>query len=331
MTNKFLSTTILLLVFLALPASAKFDFQAQNFFIILAPSDTPAPGQYVTARLTTTSFDLNGAQITWTHNGRTVAQGGGVKEYSFTAGSLGSREKLVVLATDTNGLRYDTELSFVVTDIYMPWHADTSIPYWYKGKALASPKSAVTVSAFPEIVSGGRKIPSSGLIFRWFLDDDFKQQQSGTGKNTFRFTAGFSSGVAHTVSLEVSNIAGDITAKKSVNIDVVSPSVLIYEHDALLGTKNNLAFGGQRSGAIFAGEEKSFVAHPFFFSFSNGSVNLDYVWIVNGQEAFGDEPKNILRLKTTADAGGFASINILVKNLSNILQDARQSFSINVF
>ncbi len=333
MKNKFLSIIIFLAFLAVLPVSAQVDFglDVNNFFIELRPTDAPGPNQNITARLSTTSFDLNGARITWTHNGRVLAQGTGVREYNFTTGPLGSRERLAVSATDTNGLRHDTELSFIVSDIAMLWQTDTSIPYWYKGKALASPKSAVTVSAFPELISGGRKIPSSGLIFRWSLDDDFKQSQSGTGKDTFRFGAGFSSGLAHSVSLEVSNIAGDITAKKSVGINIGDPKVLIYEYDPLLGTKNNSAFGGQRSGVIFAGEEKSFMAHPFFFSRQNGGTEkLEYLWGVNGRDADPGEPFNILRLKTTSDALGLSTIGVLIKNTANILQEARQSFQIDV-
>ena len=333
MTNKFLSIIVVFLAFLAfLPISAQvgFDLDANNFFIELRPTNAPVPNQNITAKLSTTSFDLNGARIIWTHNGRVSARGTGVREYGFTAGPLGSRESLAVSAIDANGLRHDTELSFVVSDVTMLWQTDTSIPYWYKGKALASPKSAITVSAFPELISGGRKIPSSGLIFRWSLDDDFKQAQSGTGKDIFRFGAGFSSGLAHSVSLEVSNIDGSVSAKKSININIENPGVLIYEYDPLLGTKNNSAFGGQRSGIIFAGEEKSFIAHPFFFSPVNGGKNLEYGWGVNGQAAEPGEPSNILRLKTASDAGGRSTIEVLIKNLSNILQRANQSFSIDV-
>ena len=333
MQNKFLLTTIFLLIFLAvLPASAQFDFgaSADNFFIELRPTDAPGPGQTVYARLSGFSFDIDRSQISWTHNGALRARGTGLREYSFTSGSAGALERLNVSAVDANGVRHEAELSFVVSDFDILWRAGSSAPFWYKGKALASVKSAITVSAFPNLISGGRKIPSSSLIFRWSLDDDFKQDKSGAGKNTFRFTAGLSPGLTHAVNLEVSNVSSDITAKKTININIENPSVLIYEEDALLGTKTGAAFNDRTGAAMFAGSKKTFTAYPFFFSLDQSRENFEYLWSVNGQTAEAIEPRNTLLVEASPDAGGRSSIGVLIKNLSNILQEVSQNFSINV-
>ncbi|MEK7567055.1 MAG: hypothetical protein AAB527_02905, partial [Patescibacteria group bacterium] len=185
----------------------------------------------------------------------------------------------------------------------------------------------VVVSAFPNLISGGRKISSSNLIYRWTLDDDFKQAQSGSGKNTFRFTAGFSSGLTHAVNLEVSDVSGNITAKKTININTINPSVSVYEEDALSGPKIAFAFGNNAEATMFAGDKKTFVAYPFFFSLAQ---NLEYLWNLNGQPAELGEPKNALLIEAAADAGGRSSVSVLVKNIANILQEASQNFSINV-
>lgn len=312
---------------------AQFDFgvSADNFFIELIPTDSPGPNQSVSARLSGFSFDIDRSQITWTHNGSVRARGAGVKDYNFTTGAIGSRERLNVSAIDANGVRHETSLSFVVADIDLLWQAETSVPYWYKGKALVSVKSAVVVSAFPNLISGGRKISSSNLIYRWSLDDDFKQNQSGAGKNTFRFTAGFSSGLAHSVHLEVSDISESVTAKKTININVVNPSVSVYEEDALSGSKTAFAFGGRADASLFAGDKKTFNAYPFFFSLAQGRENVEYLWSVNGEPAKTGEPKNALLIEASADASGRSSVSVLVKNIANILQEVSQNFSINVF
>ena len=334
MRNKFLLTISILLALSAIwPASAQdFGFDSQNFFIELRPTDAPGVNQYVTAFLSGFGFDFNRSRITWTHNGKVVSRGTGVKEYSFTTGAIGSRETLSVSAVDSDGLPHEVALSFVIAEVDMLWKANTSVPFWYKGKALASSRSNVTVSAFPNLVSGGRKISAPNLVFNWTLDEDFKQSQSGAGKNTFKFLAGLGSEITHRVELEVSNLENSIVAKKTLDITTENPSVLIYEYDALSGPKTAFAFWGGRNGSIFAGDEKSFIAEPFFFSRQNGGQEkLEYLWIVNGQGADPGEPFNILRLKTTSDALDQSTIGVLVKNASNILQEVRQSFQIDVF
>ncbi|QQG45933.1 MAG: hypothetical protein HYY55_03045 [Candidatus Niyogibacteria bacterium] len=333
MRNKFLLTTVLFLAFLTIfPAGAQIDLGTgtENFFIELIPTDAPGPNQNIIARVSAFSFELNSSQITWIHNGAVALRGTGLKEYGFTTGDVGKSEILTVVAIDVNGIRHETEFSLVIADVDILWRAATSIPFWYKGKALASPKSAITASAFPNLVSGGRKIPASGLIYRWTLDNDFKQAQSGAGRNTFTFGAGFSSDLTHIVNLEVSNLDGNITAKKSIDIGVLNPSILVYENDALSGPKNDFAFQDRRNDVIFAGEKKSFIAHPFFFSLDRGRENLEYVWSVDGRRAGQEAPQNILNLGAAADAGGSSVVEILIKNTSNILQEARQTFTINV-
>ena len=317
-------------VFLTARAQSELLPEPSAFFIELKPTDSPGPNENITASLSGFSFDLNRSEITWVKNGRVEAKGLGLLKYGFKTNEAGERINLQALATDSNGIRHDAGLMFTVAGVDLLWQADTYAPAWYTGKALPSPRSLVSVSAMPQLISGGRKISSRALIFRWSLDDTFKESQSGAGKDVFRFSAGSVSGIAHEVLLEVSSVDGEIKAKKKISIGVRAPETAVYEEDALVGTKTGLAFKDGNELAMLAGEEKNFRAVPFFFSLAQGRGNFEYSWKLDGKSVSPGDQANALRLKTSPDAAGIFTIEVLIKNLNNILQEVNQNFSVNV-
>ncbi|MBI5786959.1 MAG: hypothetical protein HY446_00185 [Candidatus Niyogibacteria bacterium] len=330
--SKILAGSAFLLVFAFSLTAVAQDYlpEPSAFFIELSPTDAPGPNEDITASLSGFSFDLNRAEITWLKNGRVETKGLGATRYGFRTGESGEKINLQALATDSSGIRHETGLTFTVAGVDLLWQADTYAPAWYKGKKLPSPRSNITVSAFPQLTSAGKKISSRSLIFRWSLDDSFKESQSGAGKDIFRFTAGPAAGIAHDVELEVSSVDGEIKARKKIAIGVVSPQIIAYEEDALSGPKTGLGLKDSGESFILAGEEKTFRAVPFFFSLSRGSGNFEYLWRLDGKPVGSGGEPNTLRLKSSSDARGAFSIEILVKNLNNILQEINQNFGVNV-
>jgi hypothetical protein len=321
------------------PVRAELDLESllknaspETFFIELFP-EMPGPGQNVYARLNGFSFDIDRAAITWIYNGKISAKGLGLREYRFQTGKLGSRQTLRAEAL-ANGQKYETSLSFVVSDIDFLWRAETSRPDWYRGKALPTLRSGVVVTAWPHLISGGKEIAGSELIYRWSLDGDFKQKSSGAGKQNFSFQTRPAGNVEHTVELQVSNLNGSITAQKNAVIAVKEPLILFYEEHPLEGPRMNFALDSFSPFAISGGQEKMFRAEPFFFSLISGQANigdgLDYNWAVDGEPAQKTPPFNILNLSAAAGAQGLVSVNILIKHAINILQQARAGFNINV-
>lgn len=326
--SKVISVLTVLVFAFAASAQSEFAAEPKTFFIELIP-DSPGPQENVRARLSGFAFDLNRAQITWVKNGRAEARGLGLREFSFATGNAGERINLRAVALDQNGIEREAELLLTVAGVDLLWRAETSVPLWYKGKTIVSPKSFVSVSAFPQLVSGGRKIPSQSLIFRWGLDDIFQESRSGAGKNIFRFTAGPASGLAHQIDLEVSDIDGEIKAAKTILIPIENPQVLVYEEDPLIGTKTGFAFKNNEA-IIFAGEERTFRATPFFFSLTQGRSSFEYLWRLNDRLIEAGEEPNLLRLRSSADARGRSALDAIIKNANNILQEASQSFNVNV-
>lgn len=320
----------------ALLVYAQIDFESilnagseETFFIELIP-EFPTPNQNVVARLGGFSFDLDRAEITWFHNGKIVQKGLGLLNYDFTTGRLGEEEIIRVIAVANGSQRHEASLTIRLADIDFLWRAETSKPAWYKGRSPASLRSNIIVSAFPHLVSQGREIPASQLIYRWSLDGDFKQSSSGAGKQNFSFQAESSSGISHEIQLKVSNINENITSQKTITIPIHDPQVLFYEEHPLEGPRTNFALDSFSPFQMASGEEKTFRAEPFYFSLINNRALLDYTWTTDGKEVGKTPPFHILNLSAAAGSRGIVSVDILVNSLTNILQRVKAGFRIDV-
>ncbi|MBI2038810.1 MAG: hypothetical protein HYT22_00800 [Candidatus Niyogibacteria bacterium] len=309
---------------LALPQQTGFNTLTINLF-----PEHPGPNQSVTATLTGFSVDLQSARIQWFRNGQRVADGAGLRTYTFSARGTGSEEALRAVATAPDGKTREASLSFRIGDIDLLWRAQTTAPPWYAGKRLASPRSRVIVSAIPHLVSGGREIPASQLIYEWTLDGKFNKALSGAGRQTFAFQAGEASTIVHEVAVEVSTPSNSITAAKTSFIDVESPKVLFYEERPLEGVRAARALSTARPFSMNRNDDKEFRAVPFFFSTFNNRESLNFSWSVDGQAAAA-APGGVLRLKSGGGTVGTVSVRAEIQNTVNILQQIQTSFYVAV-
>ncbi|MCH7882803.1 hypothetical protein IIA95_00050 [Patescibacteria group bacterium] len=282
------------------------------------------PNENYVAWIRSSSIDVNRATITWIHNGDTVASGLGVKTYQFRTGDVGERESLRAIVVANGGRRLEASQVFRINNVDLLWTANTTVPAWYKGKALASPRSIITVSAFPEIMRNGSKTPSSQLIYRWSLDDDFIPEESGAGRRNFSFRADLIPGTEHEITITVSDLSGTRGAQKTIVIPVAGPKVLFYEERPLEGT----VIGAALTNFILpAGTQSTFRAVPFFFT---RGAPLSYKWFIDGEAAQEEGLPDILRLTAAIGSGGLVSISTTINNVRNILQRISDSFTIDV-
>lgn len=286
----------------------------------------PGPTETVEVRLTSYSFDVNSSYITWVRNGKTVLSGRGEGAYRFVTGDVGAREIITLSAVSLDGKEFTTSKIFYVGSLDLVWTAKTAIPPEFKGKALASPRSQVMVTAFPRFVIGGKTISPSSLYYDWILDDAPQTSKSGYGKRTLSFYTSVATGAEHQITLKAYNSDKSVVSQKSITLTTRDPEVLIYEEDPSGGPVMSRAL---RDFKMFAGEEKRFRVLPYFFSKNNGS-DLEYSWTVDGKSAEPDKPADILWLKLTDDAAGQTNIGITVSNLKNIVQRALSAFVINI-
>lgn len=256
---------------------------------------SPSPGQEVEVSASTPFFDKNTAYFDWTINGtpRDDFSGPGKNKITLTAGSLGSIMRINVAVSRTGGAGGVSEISLLVSDLSLTWFADTRVPAWYKGKALSVPNAEVEIAAFPEFVLEGARLPASGLIYRWGLDNE-KNTLSGVGERRFRIRASPGQNVTHRVTVVVEDINKRIRKEGQIVIPSESPRVLIYPFSPLGGIefRNGTGiFSTLRRGLI------DVIAEPFFFAAQE--KDFRYSWSIKGNKITTAPPRpNLLTLST---------------------------------
>jgi len=280
--------------------------------------DTPGPNATVSASIISYSFDVNRANITWVLNGKTKLQGTGQKNFSFVTGNLGTRTDISVSITAEGGIQLKKNFSFQAADVDILWEALNYTPLAYKGKALAVSGSMIKITAIPYFPES-----SSRLIYEWQIDYKNFPDVSGTGKNSFVFKSADIYN-ANKIGLTVSNYDRSVVAKKSIDIEIGAPKIVLYEESPLEGTKYNRALAGD---VQLEQDEITVRVEPYFFSIRDLG-KLSYEWLMNGEKVFSEEFSNAFSFRK-GESSGRSLVNVKASNPSNILQYADSSLEIN--
>lgn len=288
--------------------------QAQDPIQFIIAPDTPGPNEPVVIQLEGVGTFLGTSNISWSLNGSVEKSGAGERTFSFTTGALGSRSTVrVVIDSGSQGLITRT-LTFSPSLVNMLWEADTTVPPLYKGKALYSAGSKLTVLAFPVVYSGSSRVAASALTFQWFLNDEPLVNQSGRGKSAITFF-GDQLRTEEVVTVDV-YYGNTKVARGTATIVATAPEIVFYEQSPLRGVLYEEAL----PGAIALQEKEiSVKAEPFYFSRNaQSSGALSYSWLLNGTETSGpDASRGVLTLRQAGSGTGSALIEASLQNNAN--------------
>lgn len=291
--------------------------------LIITPT-SPAPGEIMTARAVLINGDPQQAIFQWFVNGTaaTTVSGKGRDSYSFSFGK-DARLTIDVAVTAHDGKRASATRAITREAPVIVWWADTFIPYWYKGKAIPSPESTVTVFAVP---GAGFGEPSSALRYSWTVGGESRPEVSGVGKNSFTLTVSRAVNIAHQITVKISNSNQTISQESTAIIPTRQAETLVYRLSPAgwIDTSQPLsAFEGN------AGDVHDFIAYPFFFKLT-AIPNLIYQWQINEQTIEGafDRP-NVLTLRTRQGEKSANNIRISIKEPEQNLRNAETAFTAN--
>lgn len=293
--------------------TSNFDFAASN--------QNPDPGETVTIQVTSFSFDMARAQYQWSRDGAVEkdASGTGRSTFALTAGKEGTAKTVGVRVTTADGQSRSKSMIIRTASTSFYWWTDSVIPYWYKGKALPSLKSRVTLLATPNVANAG------ALNYQWQFNSNIAASASGVGKSSFTFTLGFP--VQERIDVTMKDAAGSFQKTAGIGIAPVSPLVGIYQVKPLRG----VAF--EELLSVFsapAGDPYNFQASPFFFPQSR-LANLQYQWALNGQTITGtfDKPW-IFILKSKANEQSTNTISLSVQDPALNANTVNASLMVNL-
>lgn len=272
-TPKGESVTILILPSSAVSGGG--ENQIDEDFTLEASSVNPDAGETVTLEVITFAFDRSAASYRWYIDGilQRDASGRGRSKFSTQAGSEGTAKNIRTEVTLPNGSVHAKNAAIQTLSAPLYWWADAAVPYWYKGKALPSVGSRVTIFALPNVRN------PSGISYQWRTNGSIDVSASGTDKPTFPLRLNFP--VAEEVEVSMRDSAGAFAKTVRMEIEPALPRVGIYELRPLSG----IVF--ERLLTEFsapAGEPYDFLAVPFFFP---TGPPPRYTWVFNGETISG--------------------------------------------
>jgi hypothetical protein len=285
-----------------------------------APS-SPSPGETFTVEAFTPSFPKETTRFSWTVNGqpRSDLSGFGRNSIELDAGSTGSVIRINLTVSGPSGAQNTTTLSVPISDLSLVWFAETLTPKWYKGKALPTPGSTVTVVALPDITIAGRALGTAELIFRWSVGDQ-KNVLTGLGENVFDIQTSSFPKASHQIRLVVEDTTSRVRKEKDLLVVLREPHLSLYAVSPLGGIEHRSSqpFLFQKSGGLL-----DIAAEPFFFPYTS-KRDLTYQWQVAGTAIAGETPENphILTLDTSLFSDSLA--------LTATVQDKKNTLTQNI-
>lgn len=296
--------------------------RAQEEATLLLRPENPRPNEPVTVTLSSYSFDVNVATITWSVNGKTVLSGLGKKSLSIPLGNVGQELVLTVTASTEGGPTITQRITIAPQSVDLVYHGKEGyVPPFYEGKTLPAEGSAVRIVAVPSIAESGKKIPSSNLSFSWYVNDEYQEMASGVGKSSFDTSLNYLSESTN-IRVLVRSPAGN-AAEKQVSIYPHAVLPLFYKYNTLLGTDFSKVFARrlELSGDITLSLE------PFYLSTKNLEQTASYSWYIDGLPVTPEE-KTLLSLRPKENTSGVRTLSVSITQTKRRLQKVEESLQV---
>lgn len=290
---------------------------AVNALVLIVSPQNPKPNSYASIEVKTVLTDLTQANIGWLENGKLSESGVGKTRHTLLVGKTGSSVTVTSVVQAENSLVYEQSVVIRPESVDLIWESPSSVPPFYRGKALYTESSGIKIIAMPEIIGAdGKKIATTNLFYKWRKDTTILGSLSGYGHSSLLIQES----VLRTpflIGVTATSKDGLYTAEGSISLDTVEPQVFVYEHSPLYGILFNHAI--QNSFSLTA-RELVLEAFPFFFSASTRE-KLNYVWSVNGTQTEGS-PGTSLTLRSPEGEKGTASVYLSVTGNENFGEGA---------
>jgi len=197
--------------------------------------------------------------------------------------------------------------------------ADTTVPWFYKGRALPSSGSAIKVTA---LVFKDNGPSSNAYSYIWKVDGKVQNGGALWGNNTLTYTPNFETEVS--VSVDILDKSGAVLSSESLQIPIVEPELYFYEVNPLRG----LSQKALADPFIFVGEETRLRAEPYFMSKRILDEHVYAQWEIDGNSvpSASDDSNEIVIEKQGASGSSILSFHI--RNMQQLLQGAKDTLTI---
>ena len=311
---------ILLLCATFVYAQSEAELYVRSLTLKIAP-DSPAANTTVRLSVTSSSVDLDRSTLTWRVNGKQIAQGVGITAATVTTGAPGIATTVDVSATDSVGT-VKASGTIRPAEVDLLWQADSYVPPFYKGRALAGPGSVIRVQAIPRLKQSGSFIPEKDVMYTWYRNNT-RLNSSGTGKSRATIQGPDLFGAA-TIAVVAESRDGLVRATASATIVGVDSIPGLYENHPLFGILYHRAVLGDVS--TLETEEKVIAVSYFAPVDSLNDPSLAYDWRVNGGAIAPDSQEPQTLTIRANNYSGPATIDLSVTSTADVFFRATGSW-----
>jgi hypothetical protein len=289
----------------------------------------PGPNAPVTITLSTYSFNLATANITWTKDGAASKSGIGMLSYTFTTKALGAATTIFATIVPAGGVTVTKTIAITPMSVDILWQAtDSIVPPFYRGKAMATSESAVKFVAIPQVrASNGLIIAPSSFAYDWSENYTANASVGGYGKNSYTSVMDYLN-PEKVIQVSVSGRDGSTATTGSLTLDPSDAKLLWYASSPLYGP----LFGHALDGTYTVkGSDTSIIAEPYFFSPGTpNSPMLKYAWTLNDNTLDTPNIPNSLFLHRDSSAVGTATLSIEISSVNKLFQDLTANLTLNL-
>jgi hypothetical protein len=298
--------------FLPFAASAQIFNYASELTVNMLP-EYPAPGENVNINLEMYTENLNSSNISWYKDGKLAEQGVGKVNYSFVAPNNNQATEITIRITTYKGVSFSKTINIRPASADIIWEGDSYTPPFYKGRSLWAPQGYLRLVAMPSFGQANK------LIYKWTINDQVLQDQSGYGRS---YVSLYNNGLGGNIEVEllVTDPANNRAAQSYLVIPQLNPTVTFYENSPLYGP----VFDKALSSYDMQSAELSVLAYPFNID-TNTLDKLNYKWHVNN--AATDVAGRAITLRKPETAGQ-SNVSLKISNDVRIMQHTQGNFLI---
>jgi hypothetical protein len=313
---------ILLLLLFLVPAFSDAQIPVANPLgpqtsLVLFPS-YPSPGQDFTVTLDDYSGGSFGASISWFVNGAELPDSKNARSITLNAGAAGTSQRIEALLAVPNGPSQRVVASITPRYLDIIFEPQTHVPSFYKGRSLPSQGSVVNATALLH----GTTLSTNDLVYTWQVGSAVINGGPLRGQNKISFTT--PPGREIIVSLQVTNNAGEVLAKRTLSLPSVDPELLYYEVNTLYGVMPR-----SLSTLLLISNSATIRAVPYYLDSRVYNQPDVSVWEIDGDE-YNSGTSNPYEITIQrVNFGGSSELEFHVRSTTNFLQGARSGLMIN--
>lgn len=313
-------STLLLLCLTFLGGTLLLYAQQVSAKILLSP-ENPEPRSAVTLTLSSYTFNMDTALISWKVDDVVRLSGIGEKKLTVQTGEVGEAQTVIVTAENQAGYFVEQKIVITPATVTLIHEAPNShVPFFYQGRSFAATAGLVRVTALPSLSDGTGQLNPSDLSYTWYINDEVSQASSGRGRQSADVRLDYLRSKTD-VRVVVRTPSGT-SVSKTIALTPFDIKPVIYRFDDILGTAMNYPILKR----LEVTKVTPIRLEPYFVSSKDPKPPV-YKWLLDGFDITPSDGQTAV-LSPKENSYGVSQINLSVTGPDKRLQSAATNLEV---